>query len=264
MRGATWLGVLGLIAGGLPPAAGQEPPRPPGGDAARPRVLVLLDDPAPSPPGRLAGQFFRQALLATAREGFDVVIRDAALGEAPPADAADPLFLKLYFVFVPADPDRLVPAGTLAVVVSRADADGERDGRPLFQKELFPPPWDRRPSVKLEMPATGLERTAAAAADLTDEFTDLLRGLRLKPAAAADRPADAAGAADPADIALRLREMSFIPQFVAVRAAHRLPPGPEQDRRVAAGPSPRKYRHAEGVQIDHGRDADEQTGAGGK
>lgn len=195
-----------------------------------PRVLLMEPDLGTSP-GRLPRELARQALLAVAREEFDVVVRDGALGEVAPTDVPAAEVIDLL-------PQLTAnPANGAARLSADLKPHTQRDwlmNQPEFAASYttgVPPafnyPW------KAGTPLAGLEEMVSTTVEAAEGFDAFLREHGVSARASSD--AEPGPAPDISEIHLRLREMSVVPQFEAVRAAHALPTGPEKERLLAIG-----------------------------
>lgn len=204
--------------------------RVPAGEPSPDKVPVVVVKAAPRIAGmprvgRLRVEIFRQALLAMAREDFGALVRDEALGEFAPNDARSPVFLQL----------DVANSGT-PIDLARVGPDGSsRRGGWLLQQKIGsgcffdPNPRGLSPPSGFPVATTDMGRTVAAALGFSEKFAAALRKAGLEP-----RPAVGEGVGA-GDLTARLREMSFVPQFEAVRAAHRSAAGTEKERLLAVG-----------------------------
>ena len=196
-----------------------------------PPRLVLMELDLSRSPGRLPRELARQALLAVAREEFGLMIRDAALGEVVPDDIPAEAILDL-------GPQLYSEAGsstgTLRVhykphTQKYSYAEDERAMTAPFSGDMLPPSFLQR--WPAEKSPVGLEATIMGAVDASGVLADFLKEKGVTP-----RPAPTEeSAADVGDLPARLREMSVVAQFEAIRLAHRLPPSAEKQRLLAVG-----------------------------
>lgn len=222
-------GILGADWVDLAAAQDLRKPGGPGLVEGGEKPVVLVVNEGGTVLGRLSGELARQAVMAVAREEFDIAVRDDALDERAPKDVEENAHVRFSCVLGQEDGKAELSVGRYEQK-ERGRRLGTRTSLPLAGA-LFPSPLVDRGGHSAENEETGPLIAAVTSAKFTGRIAEFLEECGVPRQAGLEK-------AEPAEverIVELLREMSVVAQFEAVRGAHMLPPGAEKERLLAIG-----------------------------